>query len=42
VGPEEETCPFCAARLEEAEMIYSERLARARTASDRLAELIGA
>lgn len=41
VGPDEETCPFCDARLEEAEVTYLERLARARRASNRLAELIG-
>jgi hypothetical protein len=42
VGPDEETCPFCDARLKEAEATYLDRLGRARRASERLAELIGA
>jgi radical SAM protein with 4Fe4S-binding SPASM domain len=42
VGPDEEHCPFCDARLVEAQATYEEKLARAQRASERLMELIGA
>ncbi|HEX6911100.1 MAG TPA: GDL motif peptide-associated radical SAM/SPASM maturase [Longimicrobium sp.] len=42
VGPDEEHCPFCDARIQEAQATYDERLARARRATERLLELIGA
>ena len=42
VGPDEERCPFCHAGIAEAQAAYDDRLARARHASERLMELIGA
>jgi hypothetical protein len=42
VGPDEEHCPFCDARLKEAQLTYEEKLARAQRATERLMELIGA
>lgn len=42
VGPDEEHCPFCDAQLQEAQLTYEEKLDRARRASERLMELIGA